>query len=91
MDNSSTELAVEITDQLFSELGQVAKSRYGDNSGATIDLIVAEELEQAVERYGAVEEFEGIEEPVAEWVPEAGGEEPLVQDSIQTWLFRGRR
>lgn len=91
MDNPRVEIAVEITDQLFSELGQVAKQRYGNTSGETIDLIVAEELEQGVERYLAVDAIEEIEEPVAEWVPEPGSAELVEQDSIQTWLFRGRR
>ena len=91
MDNSGIGLRVEVTDKLFSELRQVAKQRYGDANGETVDRIVAEALEQGVERYGVVDDIEEIKEPVAEWVPEPDSAELVEHDSIQTWLFRGRR
>ena len=69
----------------------MAKQRYGDANGETINRVIVEELEQGVERYGAVDVIEEIEEPAAEWVPEAGSAELVEYDSIQTWLFRGRR
>ena len=81
-------LAIEVTDDLFVQILQLAERRIGDSGDRAIGQIVAEALDLwAVSRQSNETRPGDAEEPVALWSRASEGAQSEPDVLVRTWLF----
>ena len=81
-------LAIEVTDDLFAQIRELAERRNGDSSDMAIRQIVAEALDSwAVAGHLSEPRRSDGEEPVALWNRESEGVQSEPENLVRTWLF----
>ena len=81
-------LAIEVTDDLFAQIRELAERRNGETSDMAIRQIVAEALESwAVVGPSNETRRSDAEEPVALWNRESEGVRSVPENLVRTWLF----
>ena len=81
-------LAIEVTDDLFVQILELAERRIGDSGDRGIGKIVAEALDSWAVGCQSIEKGPGeAEEPVARWSRESEGTQSKPDSLVLAWLF----